>query len=68
MQKFMTIMGYLVRLMPAPETEETLGEFLLDALEEFVQKTDNKIDDILVLPMIKAMRLAHDKKEDKEDK
>lgn len=63
----MTIIGYLVRLMPAPETEETLGEFLLDALEEFVQKTDNKIDDLLVLPMIKAMRLAHDKK-DKEEK
>ncbi len=61
----MTIMGYLVRLLPEQENEETLGEFLLDCLESFVEKTDNKIDDALVLPMIKAMRQAHDKKEEK---
>lgn len=63
----MTIMGYLVRLMPQQENEETLGEFLLDCLEEFVQRTDNEWDDKLVLPLIKAMRLAHDVKMEKED-
>ena len=65
MQKFMTIMGYLVRLMPEQETEETLGEFLLDSLEEFIGRTDNQWDDKLVLPLIKCMRIAHNKTEEK---
>ena len=63
----MTIMGYLVRLMPEQETEETLGEFLLDSLEEFIGRTDNKWDDKLVLPLIKCMRIAHSKQEEKTD-
>jgi hypothetical protein len=59
----MTILGYLVRLMPEQETEETIGEFLLDSLETFIAKTDNQWDDKLVLPLIKCMRIAHNKEE-----
>jgi hypothetical protein len=49
--------------MPEQETEETIGEFLLDSLETFIAKTDNQWDDKLVLPLIKCMRIAHNKEE-----
>ena len=62
----MTIVSYLVRLMPEQEKEETLSEFLIDCLEEFVVKTDNKFDDKMLLPLIKCMRKAHEIKEDEK--
>jgi hypothetical protein len=63
-------MGYVIKLIPndcRKEVEQSLTESLLDCVEKFVTRTDNTIDDILVLPMIKALRLAFDKTEDKEE-
>lgn len=35
---------------------ESLGDAICDTVEEFVQRTDNTIDDAIILPMIKGIR------------
>ena len=53
----------------AAEVLEALGDACLDTLEEFVQRTDNTIDDAVVLPAIKGLRHVagiEDKPDNKE--
>lgn len=56
MKKFMFIINALTNIIDMSK----LGDTLLDAVEDYVQKTDNTTDDKLVLPAIKALRLAMD--------
>jgi hypothetical protein len=54
MKKFFTILN-LIR--PIVDMQK-LGDHLLDALENYVERTDNETDDKLVLPVITGLRLA----------
>jgi len=54
MRKFFMLLNLIKPLLDV----EKLGDFLLDQLENYVQKTDNKTDDALVLPVIKGLRIA----------
>jgi hypothetical protein len=70
MNKFLNIMGFVMKLVPneaREEIEQSIGEYLLNAVEEFVERTDNKIDDRLVLPMVEALRIAYDNKEQEKE-
>jgi hypothetical protein len=70
MNKFLNIMGFVMKLVPneaREEIEHSIGEYLLNAVEEFVERTDNKIDDRLVLPMVEALRIAYDNKEQEKE-
>jgi hypothetical protein len=69
MNKFLNIMGFVMKLIPSDAVEEietSIAETLLDTIEAFVKRSDNTIDDILVLPMIKALRIAYDNKQENE--
>lgn len=54
MNKFLQITGMLRPIIDMTN----LGDYLLDKLEDYVESTDNKTDDKLVLPAIKALRAA----------
>ena len=56
MNKFFKILSLI---QPFIKTED-LGELLLDSLEEIILRTDNKIDDHLCIPVIKAYRKVID--------
>jgi hypothetical protein len=60
MKKFFTIVQILGGLIAKAGVDKQLGDVLLDQLENFVQRTDNKIDDHLLLPAIRALREAFD--------
>ena len=61
MKKLIAIIGALRKgFMDAEVDETTLGDYLLDKVEEFVQRTDNKIDDVTILPVIKGLRILWD--------
>jgi hypothetical protein len=60
MKKFFSVIQILGKFIHESGADEQLGDMLLDQIEEFVQRTDNKIDDKLVLPAIKALRIAFD--------
>lgn len=63
----MYIFSLVARYIEKADAINELGDALLDSMENFVQKTDNKVDDALVLPAIKAIR-ALTGIEDLEDK
>lgn len=54
MSKFMMILKILSPIVDMTK----LGDYLLDALEIYVKDSNNKTDDILVLPVIKGLRIA----------
>lgn len=54
MNKFLQITAMLGPLIDMTN----LGDYLLDKLEDYVEDTNNKTDDKLVLPAIKALRAA----------
>lgn len=56
MNKFLTVLSMLKPAFEAAEVMEALGDACLDTLEEFVQRTDNKIDDAVILPAIIGLR------------
>lgn len=56
MKKFFAIFHVLSPLLKS----ESLGDYLLDKLEDYVLQTDNTIDDKLVLPAIKALRISYE--------
>lgn len=58
MTKFMTVLSMLKPAFIAADALESLGDACLDTLEEFVQRTDNKIDDAVILPAIKGLRMV----------
>ena len=47
-------------LAKADINQQDLGDYLLDKVEEFVARTDNKIDDAVVLPVVKGLRILWD--------
>jgi hypothetical protein len=50
---------YVWRIVgPLLKAAEGLGDYLLDKLEEYVENTDNKIDDYFLLPTIRGIRQA----------
>lgn len=57
MKKFFTIINILGPLL---QNGKDMGDYLLDSLEDYVIRTDNKVDDTLVLPSIKGLRAALD--------
>lgn len=57
MNKFLNVMGMIKPVLDAAGAIDTLGDALLDTLEEFVQRTDNKVDDAVMLPAIKGFRV-----------
>lgn len=59
MNLFMQILS-TIKSQFGGDLEKKLGDFLLDKLEEFVQQTDNTIDDKMVLPVIKGLRIIYD--------
>lgn len=54
MKKFFMILNLIKPILDL----EKLGDTMIDTLEDYVQKTDNKTDDALVLPVIKGLRVA----------
>lgn len=56
MTKFITVLSMLKPAFEAADVLEALGDACLDTLEEFVQRTDNTIDDAVILPAIKGLR------------
>jgi hypothetical protein len=60
MKTFFTIIQILGKIIHDSGADQNLGDQLLDTLEDFVQRTDNKVDDKLILPAIKALRIAFD--------
>lgn len=61
MKKLITIIGAIRKaLLDADIKDTTLGDYLLDKVEEYVASTDNKIDDAVVLPVIRGLRILWD--------
>lgn len=61
MKKLFSIIGAVRKaLLDADVDDTTLGDYLLDKVEEYVARTDNKIDDAVVLPVIKGLRILWD--------
>lgn len=57
-----------IRNILTPETEDQLEECLLDAIQSFVKKTDNKVDDMIATPILHGIRLMLNVPERKEEK
>jgi len=66
MNKFFNVLGILKPALEAAECVEQFGDALLDTLEEFIQRTDNKIDDAVMLPAIKGLRVVAGIADDQE--
>jgi hypothetical protein len=64
MKKFFMMLNLIKPILDV----EKLGDALLDSLEDYVARTDNKTDDALVLPVIKGLRIALDIEDDDEKK
>lgn len=58
MDRFIQVLSMLKPAFEAAEVMEAMGDCFLDALEDFVQRTDNKIDDATILPAIKGLRVV----------
>lgn len=56
MKKFLMVLSMIEPALKAAGIVEKLGEACLDALEEIVTRTDNTVDDALILPTIKGLR------------
>ena len=70
MNKFLNVMGMIRPVLEAADVMEELGDTLLDCVEEFVKRTDNKVDDAVIAPAIAGFRLIagiadNDKKDEK---
>ena len=60
MKTFFSIINILGKFFHESGADKQLGDALLDTIENFVQRTDNTIDDKMILPAIKALRIALD--------
>lgn len=60
MKTFFSIVQILGRFFHESGSDKQLGDMLLDTIENFVARTDNTLDDKLLLPAIKALRIAFD--------
>lgn len=60
MKIFFSVIQILGKFFHESGSDKQLGDMLLDTVEEFIQRTDNTIDDKLLLPAIKALRIAFD--------
>lgn len=58
MNQFFNVLGMLKPALEAAEVMEKLGDACLDTLEEFVTRTDNTVDDAILLPAIKGLRMV----------
>lgn len=68
MKKFFTILNAVRSAFDKAGVQPPdLGDFLLDKLEEFVVRTDNKIDDAIILPVIKGLRVIWDIPDEDEE-
>jgi len=56
MKKFLAVMNIIGPFVERAGSLDAVGDAILDALEDFVQRTDNTIDDKLILPVIKCIR------------
>ena len=65
MNKFLMIMSILKPALEAAKVVDQIGDACIDAVEEIIQRTDNTVDDAIVLPALKGLRhitgLAEDK-------
>ena len=59
MKRFFAIINILGKFFHESGASEELADTLLDTIENFIQRTDNTIDDKLLLPAIKALRIAY---------
>ena len=56
MNNFLAVVSMIKPALAAADVLEKLGDACLDTLEELVQRTDNTVDDAIVLPAIKGLR------------
>jgi len=57
MNKFLNVVGILKPVLEAANVMEQVADACLDALEEVVKRSDNKVDDAVILPAIKGLRV-----------
>lgn len=53
---FLTIIKQIFKAALDGETQKKFVDAVLDAVESFVMKTENKLDDETILPLIKSIR------------
>lgn len=58
MKVFFSVIQILGRFFHESGSDKQLGDALLDTIENHIQRTDNTLDDKLLLPAIKALRYA----------
>lgn len=53
---FLTILKQIFKAAIDGETQRKFVDAVLDAVEAFVKKTDNTLDDDMIVPLIKSIR------------
>jgi hypothetical protein len=53
---FLTILKQIFKAALDGETQRKFVDAVLDAVEAFVKKTDNTLDDEMIVPLIKSIR------------
>ncbi len=53
---FLTILKQIFKAALDGETQKKFVDAVLDSVEAFVKKTDNTLDDDMIVPLIKSIR------------
>lgn len=68
MHKLMNVLALLKPALEKADAIDKLADALLDTVEEFIQRTDNTVDDHVLLPAITGFRYLAGIADDDEKK